>query len=124
MKIISSSLHGLFDAVAVLVLVLMPNLFGFSEIGGAALWVPRIVGVLGFFHLVMTRYEFGVFKVIPMSLHLAIDHVLAVFLVASPWLFGFAHRSANVWLPHVLLGFAIIGLSLVTKEEEPARARA
>ena len=38
-------------------------------------------------------------------------------LAASPWLFGFADESANVWLPHVIVGAAAIFLGLTTVQQ-------
>ena len=47
----------------------------------------------------LTDYELGVWKVAPMAVHNLIDIVAGSFLALSPWLFGFADESANVWLP-------------------------
>ena len=38
-------------------------------------------------------------------------------LAASPWLFGFADYSANVWVPHLAVGLAAIFLGLTTKQQ-------
>ena len=35
-------------------------------------------------------------------------------LAASPWIFGFADETANVWLPHLVVGIAAIFLGLTT----------
>ena len=117
-------MHGILDFAVVLVLLLLPNLFGFSEVGGAAVWVPRIIAIVALLQSLATQYEFGLFKVLPMKMHLMTDYVLGLFLAASPWLFGFADRAANVWVPHVVMGLAVFGTTLMTKETAPKRARA
>ena len=38
-------------------------------------------------------------------------------LVASPWIFGFADESANVWVPFVVVGLAAIFLGLTTVQQ-------
>jgi hypothetical protein len=38
------------------------------------------------------------------------------FLAASPWIFGFADESANVWVPHLVVGIAAVFLGLTTKQ--------
>ena len=63
-----------------------------------------------------TDYELGVWKVAPMAVHNIIDVVAGAVLVASPWIFGFADESANVWVPHVVVGLAAIFLGLTTKQ--------
>lgn len=49
----------------------------------------------------LTAYELSVAKLIPYRVHLGVDIVQAVVLVASPWVFGFA---VVIWWPHVLVG--------------------
>ena len=63
-----------------------------------------------------TNYELGVWKVAPMAVHNLIDIVAGVVLAASPWIFGFADESANVWVPHVVVGLAAVFLGLTTKQ--------
>jgi hypothetical protein len=124
MKMISTFVHGILDFGVVLVLVFLPNLFGFAHVGGAPVWIPRILAVIALLQSLATQYEFGLVKVLPMKIHLMSDYVLAIFLAASPWLFGFADRASNVWLPHVIMGLVIFGTTLMTKEQAPKRARA
>ena len=35
----------------------------------------------------------------------------------SPWIFGFADDSANVWMPHLIVGIAAVFLGLTTKQQ-------
>lgn len=63
----------------------------------------------------LTRYELGVLKVLPMSLHLWIDVLASIFLAASPFLLGFSDEDANVWVPHVVVGLLYLVISLMTE---------
>ena len=38
-------------------------------------------------------------------------------LAASPWIFGFADDTANVWMPHLIVGVAAVFLGLTTKQQ-------
>ena len=49
-----------------------------------------------------------------MAVHNVIDVVAGTVLAASPWIFGFADQSANVWVPHLIVGLAAIFLGLTT----------
>ena len=51
-----------------------------------------------------------------MAVHNLIDIAAGALLAASPWLFGFADNSANVWVPHVVVGLAAIFLGLTTMQ--------
>jgi hypothetical protein len=95
-------------------LIEAPLLFGFVAIGGIAVYVPVLLGSTLILYSLLTEYELGipVIKRIPMPYHLLLDLILAVALVASPFLFGFASR---IWLPRVVVGIVIMLLALVTQ---------
>ena len=116
-KPIPTRVHGVADYLGGVVLLLAPNLFGFSDVGGAAVWVPRILGVVILLQSLATRYELGVVKLLPMRMHLMNDYIASLFLAASPWLFGFHDRPANAWVPHVVVGLAVFVLTLLTQTE-------
>lgn len=111
MRFVSTRTHGLIDYVAGLVIAGSPWLFRFAE-GGAAQWVPVAVGLLLLGSSLMTDYELGAVRMIPMPVHLGLDAVAGLLLAVSPWLFGF---SALVWLPHLLLGSMEIMASFITR---------
>ena len=122
-KPIPTFVHGVADYLGAAALLLAPNLFGFADVGGAAVWVPRVVGLVVLLQSLATRYELGVLKVLPMRAHLMNDYVASLFLAASPWLFGFHRQPSNVWLPHVVVGVAVFVLTLLT-QTEPRRVGA
>lgn len=112
MRFINTRVHGMLDYLMGVLLIISPWLFGFAN-GGAAQWVPIVLGLGAFLYSIMTDYELGLLKVIPMSAHLIIDLVAGIFLAASPWIFGFADE---VYLPHLILGILEIGASLMTEK--------
>jgi hypothetical protein len=67
---------------------------------------------------IFTRYELGIFKVIPMSYHLVVDFLASVFLALSPFIFGFSNQALNVWLPHVVVGIVVI-LVVIFSQTQP-----
>jgi len=114
MKFISTKVHGYFDYLTALTLFAAPYLFGFADLGGAAVWVPWIIGAVILVQSLMTRYELGVVKVVPMSMHLMLDYGASLLLAASPFLFGFSDEASNVWLPHIVVGLGYFVISLLT----------
>ena len=51
-----------------------------------------------------------------MAVHNLVDVVAGALLTASPWIFGFAYKGPNYWLPFVVIGVAAIFLGLTTKQ--------
>ena len=96
------------DYIVGVALLLAPMLFGFSEYGGAAVSVPTVLGVILIVYSLLTRYELSLVKAIPMKTHLTLDFIAAAALALSPWLFGFSELPANAWVPHVVVGLAVL----------------
>lgn len=117
MKIIPTYVHGIFDYLGAAVLLFAPNLFGFADEGGAAVLIPRILGLVVLIQSLMTNYELGLAKVLPMKMHLMNDYIASAFLALSPWIFGFSQRPENVWMPHFIAGVGIFLFTLMTQRE-------
>lgn len=112
MRFISTKTHGVVDYLMGLLLIAAPWLLDFAA-GGAETWVPVILGASALVYSLLTNYELGLVKSIPMPTHLMLDLVSGIFLAASPWLFGFADV---VYLPHLILGILEIGAALMTQK--------
>ena len=120
MRFIPTKVHAVLDYVVAIALILAPTIFMFEEVGGAAVIIPRILGVGLILYSLFTRYELGLVKVIGMPVHLVFDIVASVFLIASPFLFGFINEAPNAWLPHIVVGVAVILVVLCSKSQPGA----
>src|SRR5687768_6801339 len=90
MKLINSMAHGFIDYMTGMLLLVTPYIFGFADVGGAAVTVPRIIGLVIIAQSLFTRYELAFVKTIPFRTHLMLDYGIAALTLLSPWLFGFA----------------------------------
>lgn len=119
LQFIPTKVHGALDYIVAIALIFAPMIFGFQSIGGAAVAIPVTLGIGLFAYSLLTNYEWGVFKVINMRYHLVIDVLASSLLLLSPFLFGFADEALNVWLPHVVVGIAVI-LVVICSKSAPA----
>jgi hypothetical protein len=56
-------------------------------------------------------------RMIPTKAHAGLDYLVALVLIAGPWIFGFADETtAGTWVS-VVAGIALLGLSMVTNYE-------
>ena len=113
MRFIPTKLHAPIDYIVGAALIAAPWIFQFSEHSTATI-VPIVLGIGLIAYSLFTDYELGVWKVAPMAVHNLLDIAAGAFLAASPWIFGFADESANVWVPHLIVGLAAIFLGLTT----------
>jgi hypothetical protein len=111
MRFLPTRIHGLLDYGVGFILMISPWLFSFHY-GGAETWVPFVLGLGAIVYSIFTDYELGRVKRVPMPTHLTLDVLSGVFLLASPWVFGFADV---VYVPHVLFGLLEILVSLTTQ---------
>ena len=124
MKLLSTRTHTIIGIVVGLALLAAPWLFGFADEGGAAVMVPIYVGIFILLSELTTTSSLSPLKIVPMKIHIMLDVVTGLFLLASPWLFGFADLEANAWVPHVIVGILVAGYALVTRtsDEKPSIA--
>src|SRR5205085_6034755 len=116
MRFIPTKYHAPLDYIVGAFLIAAPWIFDFS-----GRTTPTVIGVvLGaglIAYSLITDYELGVWKLAPMAVHNLIDIVAGALLAASPWIFDFADETANVWVPHLVVGLAAIFLGLTTMQQ-------
>lgn len=118
MKRIPTRVHGIIDYAVGALLIVAPYLLGFAD-RTPAQWIPMLLGLAALVYSLLTDYELGLVKILPMQAHLGLDIASGILLTASPWLFGFADR---IWWPHVVVGLAEIAIPLLT-DSKPYHAR-
>jgi hypothetical protein len=104
---VSARVHGVLDYATVAAFLNAPMVFGFHGTPAAiAYWLAGI-------HLLMTgstNFPVGLFMWIPFKIHGVIELLAGIFLLAAPWLFGFAQ---DVAARNFFLGIGIIVLVLI-----------
>ena len=112
-RVIPTQAHAVLDYLTGGTLVAAPRLLGLS--GTTAGKVLSLAGGIATAQSLMTDYELGLVKVIPMRAHLTLDALSGAMVAASPWIFGFANNGTRYWLPHVIVGANEIMAAALTK---------
>src|SRR5437868_5868803 len=110
-RFLPTNIHGVIDYVYSIALVITPWAGGFSHVVVPTLCMVAAGAVTGLYSLI-TRYEWGVVKMIPMTTHLFWDFLFGIFLLMAPWSFGFRDR---VCFPFILFGAFAVVASVVTE---------
>lgn len=110
-----TKIHAFVDYFIALIAIFSPVFFGFGE-GGIETLFPIVFGMLLILYSFFTDYELGLSKQIPLFLHFRLDQMGGALLAASPWLLNFYEA---VYMPHLILGIALVVSSLLAGNEIP-----
>ena len=121
LRVIPTSVHGVLDYVTGGALLAAPELFGLKDVPASAL-TPRLAGGGATAYSLLTDYELGAVKLLPMPAHLALDALSGILLASSPWLFGYAKSGTRYWLPHVLVGASEVLAAMASKTQPSYKA--
>lgn len=109
---ISTSTFGAIDYVVSVALFVSPWVYGFAHSSGAASLIPMYMGGTLLLMAAFGDNKFGLFKSLPMQMHLVIMMFSGFFLLVSPWVFNF---TDIVFLPHVFFGVFLMLISIFTQ---------
>jgi len=113
--------HGFTDYSYIPLVSSAPHLVGFTD-NKMASTLCYVLSSSILASSLVTRAEWGVFKVMPYKAHLVLDTLGGLTALTAPWLFGFAknRKARNTFLAAGIFGL-MAGL-LSKPEEMPAKA--
>ena len=119
---IPASVHGVIEYLAAILLIAAPFIFSFDE--DAATAVSVIVGVVLLIVASSTAWRTGLISSIPVQAHVILDYLLAIFLIAAPFLFGFSDDGTAAPF-FITFGVVHLLLTIATRfirDERPRRS--
>jgi hypothetical protein len=111
-------LHGALEYAAGVLLIVAPFLFDFEATAATASSVVLGLALLAF--TASSRLPTGLVKTVPVGVHVTVDVVLAVVLVALPFIFGFTEEGAPTAL-FIALGVLHLLVTIATRFPERGR---
>ena len=122
LRVIPTKVHGAVDMATGPALIAAPTLLRMNGNKGATI-PPRAIGAAALVNALLTDYEFGLKRLLPMRTHLALDAVGGITLAATPFLTRASKKGVRHWLPHAVLGANEVFLALTTKQRPPRAQR-
>ncbi|MXV50579.1 hypothetical protein GS399_06305 [Pedobacter sp. HMF7647] len=110
MKFINTKMHAVLDYLSAMLLMASPWIFNFHNTPGLK-WAAILLGLIILVMSICTEYEAGIFKIVPMPVHLWGDMLLGIFMIALPWILNIAGAPRVLF---VTLGIIAILASLFT----------
>lgn len=109
MAIINTKLHGILDYSIAFVLIL-PWIVNYNATSQDSL-VLASCGSLVLLYSLITNYEFGMIKLLPMRVHLVLDLLVGLFLILTPWLFDL-YNYYGYW--PIIIGIPMLVLTALS----------
>ena len=116
--------HGALEYAAGLAFIAAPLLLDYES--GAAVAISIVVGIIVLLVAATTQGPTSLVNALALSVHVVLDYVLALFLIATPFLFDFGDETAPtaffiaLGVIHLLL---TIGTRFSSTRVEPGRSQ-
>jgi hypothetical protein len=104
--------HGMIEYVAAVVFIAAPFVLDFDSDTATA--VAIVAGVLVLIVAASTAMSTGLIKSIPVQAHVMLDYLLAILLIAAPFLFGFSEDGTATAF-FIVLGVLHLLLTIATR---------
>jgi hypothetical protein len=113
-------LHGVIEYLAAILFIAAPLVFSFDE--GTATALSIIVGVVILVIAATSEGPTSLVNSLPLTAHVALDYVLAVLLVAAPFVAGFDDETAPTVF-FIAMGVAHLLITIGTRFRHAERHR-
>lgn len=110
-RFVTRKIHAFLDYPVAFALIGLPFLLGLGASNPLALWLSVATGVAAFMLTVLTDHETGIIRVVPYSLHVAVDFMVGLVFIAAPFLFGFSGLDAWFYWLNGAAVLTVIALS-------------
>jgi hypothetical protein len=104
--------HGIIEYLAAALFIAAPFLLDFQD--DAATAVSLIVGVIILIVAASTAWTTGLINSIPVQAHVVLDYVIAIFLIAAPFVLGFSDDGTAAAF-FIVLGVVHLLLTIATR---------
>ena len=109
---IPAYVHGIVEYLVAILFIAAPFIFDFK--GSAPTALSLVVGVLLLIVAASTHWRTGLIDTIGVHAHAMIDYAVAVFLIASPFIFGFSDEGTPAAF-FIVLGVVHLLLTIATR---------
>ncbi len=110
-RFVTKTIHAYLDYPVAVTLMAAPFLLGLGDSSPIAQWLSVAVGAAALLLTLLTDHHLGVIRVLPYSLHVAVDGVVGVVFIAAPLILGFTGIDLFYYLANGLAVLAVVGLN-------------
>ena len=109
-RFVTKTMHAFLDYPVALSLMVAPFLLRLGSTQPPALWLAVSTGVAAFILTLFTDHKLGVFRVLPYSVHLAVDSLVGAVFLLAPSVLGFTGLDAWYYWANGAAVLFVVGL--------------
>ena len=110
MRFVTKTIHAYLDYPVAALLMGMPFLLHLGSSQPLAKWLSVVTGVAALVLTVFTDHKLGVIRVLPYSVHLAVDFLVGVVFVIAPIALGFSGLDAMFYWANAAAVLTVVSL--------------
>jgi hypothetical protein len=109
-RFVTQKIHALIDYPVAIALMAMPFVLGLGSSSPLAFWLSFTTGVAALLLTLLTDHETGVVRVLPYSVHLAVDFAVGITFAIAPIALGFTGIDAIYYWANALAVLTVVSL--------------
>ena len=109
-RFVTKSMHAFLDYPVAISLIVLPFMLQLGSSHPWARWLAVGTGVAAFILTLLTDHKLGVFRVLPYSVHLAVDFLVGIVFLLAPLALGFAGLDAWYYWANGAAVLLVVGL--------------
>ena len=109
-RFVTQKIHALIDYPVAIALMAMPFVLGLGSSSPLAFWLSFTTGVAALVLTLLTDHETGVVRVLPYSVHLAVDFAVGITFAVAPIALGFTGIDAIYYWANALAVLTVVSL--------------
>jgi hypothetical protein len=118
-RFITPEIHAYIDYPVAAALIGLPFALGLGATNPLALWLSVVTGVAALVLTLLTDHQFGVVRVIPYWMHLAVDRLVGITFLAAPFVLGFQGVDALYYWANAA---AVLSVTFLLNRSEESHA--
>ena len=109
-RFVTQTMHAILDYPVAISLMAGPLLLNLGSSHPLAMWLAVGTGLAAFILTLFTDHKLGVFRLLPYSVHLAVDSLVGVVFLLAPIVFGFEGLDAWYYWANGAAVMLVVGL--------------
>lgn len=122
MRFVTKTIHAYLDYPVAALLIAMPFLLNLGSSHPLAKWLSVATGIAALVLTIFTDHKLGVIRVLPYSVHLAVDFLVGVVFVIAPFALGFSGLDAMFYWANAAAVLTVVSLHKPEVVAHPAIA--